>query len=98
MKRSRDCQKAQVAHEMTLQWTVTNVVPSSMTLTLQIFRNAEILSRIHQGLADAVEPGTGVRFGWKQLEWNPLLLLMYAKTLRFGVPYPYTTHFTTSTI
>lgn len=85
MNRSRDCQNAQVAHKLTPQRTVTNVVPSSMTLTLQIFREAEILSQIRQGLAESVEPGTRVRFDWKKLERNPLLLSMYAETLRFGV-------------
>ena len=65
--------------------TVTNVVPSSMTLVSHIVRNALLCSEIRQGLADTVEPGTRLKFDLKKLEKQPLLLSMYAETLRFGV-------------
>ena len=64
---------------------MTNVVPSSFTLALHLFQDASLLSTIRQSLADAIEPGARIKFNLKILEKQPLLLSMYAETLRFGV-------------
>lgn len=64
---------------------MTNVVPSSLTLALHIFRDESLLSTIRQSLAEAIEPGARIQFELKMLEKQPLLLSMYAETLRFGV-------------
>lgn len=64
---------------------MTNVVPSSFTLALHIFRDKSLLSMIRHSLADAIKPGARIKFELKMLEKQPLLLSMYAETLRFGV-------------
>lgn len=56
-----------------------------MTLALHVFRDASILSTIRQSLADTIEPEARLKFDLKRLEKQPLLLSMYAETLRFGV-------------
>lgn len=71
--------------ELTLRRTVTNVVPSSMTLTSHIVRDDLLCSEVRQGLADTIEPGGLLKFDLKKLEKEPLLLSLYAETLRFGV-------------
>ena len=65
--------------------TVTNVVPSSMTLTSQVFSNKAICSEVRQVLGDTIKSTTPLKFDLKLLEKKPLLLSMYAETLRFGV-------------
>lgn len=74
-----------LADKLTLQSSVTNVVPSSMTLALHISRDALTRSKIRQGLDGAIQPGRRLKFDLKKLEKQPLLLSMYAETLRFGV-------------
>lgn len=71
--------------ELTLRRTVTNVVPSSMTLTSHVVRDVSLCSEVRQGLADTIEPGAWLKFDLKKLEKQPLLLSLYAETLRFGV-------------
>ena len=74
-----------LANELTFPRTVTNVVPSSMTLALHVLRDTSLLSEIRQCVADTVEPSSRSKIDWKKLEKKPLLLSMYAETLRFGV-------------
>lgn len=64
---------------------MTNVVPSSFTLAIHILRDKSLLSTIRHSLADAIKPGARIKFELKELEKQPLLLSMYAETLRFGV-------------
>lgn len=64
---------------------MTNVIPSSFTLAIHIFRDKSLLSTIRHSLADATKPGARIKFELKKLEKHPLLLSMYAETLRFGV-------------
>jgi Cytochrome P450 len=56
-----------------------------MTLALHTFRHASLLSEARQCLADTMKPGACSKFDWGKLEKKPLLLSMYAETLRFGV-------------
>lgn len=66
---------------LTFARTVTNVVPSSMTLILHLLRDESLLSDIRRICeADVLQ-----RIDLKALESHPLLLSMYAETLRFGV-------------
>ncbi|KAL8783455.1 MAG: hypothetical protein Q9195_009384 [Heterodermia aff. obscurata] len=64
---------------------VTNVVPSSLTLTLQILQDVSITSDIRRDFEVIVDLGSRIRLDMKKLEAHPLLLSMYAETLRFGV-------------
>ena len=64
---------------------MTNVVPSSMTLALHLFRDKEILSDIRRCSQGSIDRKGHIRFDLKKLEKQPLLLSMYAETLRFGV-------------
>ncbi|KAL9017074.1 MAG: hypothetical protein Q9185_005585 [Variospora sp. 1 TL-2023] len=64
---------------------VTNVVPSAMTLTLQVCKNATVRSELREDLAQMIEPDCRLKFDLQKLEKHPLLLSMYAETLRFGV-------------
>jgi Cytochrome P450 len=73
------------ANKLTSRRTVTNVVPSSITLALHIFRDPSILVEIWQRLADTIKAEDCLKFDWKKLEEQPLLLLIYAETLRFGI-------------
>jgi cytochrome P450 len=64
---------------------VTNVVPSSMTLAIHAFRDLDLLSEIRQRLSSISQPGTLPKLDAKKIEKEPLLLSLYAETLRFGV-------------
>jgi hypothetical protein len=61
------------------------VVPSTMTFSSHMFRDPSILSEIRESVLDTIQPGKGIKFNMKRLEKKPLLLSMYAETLRFGV-------------
>lgn len=63
-----------------LHRSVTNVIPSSMTLALHIFCSPQLLSSLRTSLSCLSKP---LRF--EDLETIPLLLSLYAETLRFGV-------------
>lgn len=72
--------------------SVTNVVPSSATLVLQILRSERLLTSLRSSLLrlpKSYQDGpTGAHlksFEIKDLESVPLLSSMYAETLRFGV-------------
>ena len=56
-----------------------------MTLTSHIVRDALLCSEVRRGLADTIVPGALLKFDLKKLEKQPLLLSLYAETLRFGV-------------
>ncbi|KAK7701462.1 hypothetical protein SLS64_010206 [Diaporthe eres] len=60
--------------------SVTNVVPSSVTLALHIFKSPEILASLRASLDQLPDTPS-----CKDLEAIPLLSSMYAETLRFGV-------------
>ncbi|RYP77924.1 hypothetical protein DL769_003297 [Monosporascus sp. CRB-8-3] len=59
---------------------VTNVVPSSMTLALHIFRFYRVLASLRTSLSRLPKSPS-----IEELETIPLLLSLYAETLRFGV-------------
>ncbi|KAJ5738159.1 hypothetical protein N7493_001314 [Penicillium malachiteum] len=65
--------------------TVTNVVPSTMTLCTHIFHDETLLSEIRSTVQQAIQPGSDLDFDYKKLTAIPLLSSMYAETLRFGV-------------
>lgn len=65
--------------------TVTNVVPSSANLALQAFRDPALLAEVRTSIAPAHQRSQGSKFDLKVLEKQPLLLSMYAETLRFSV-------------
>ena len=68
-----------------LRRTVTNVVPSSMALTAQIFSDTSACSEIRRGLEVSMETGATLIFPATELENQPLLQSMYAETLRLGI-------------
>lgn len=67
--------------------TITNVIPSSLTLALHIFRSASLLASVRQTASESniIAPGPGFKTDMGKLEQQHLLLSMYAETLRFGV-------------
>ncbi|KAL8847243.1 MAG: hypothetical protein Q9221_007699 [Calogaya cf. arnoldii] len=72
--------------DLGLIWaSVTNVVPSSMTMIMHVVRDTALCSAIRRDLLDSIEPGPRLMFDCKKLEKQPLLLSTYAETLRFGV-------------
>ncbi|KAI3322050.1 hypothetical protein HD806DRAFT_536520 [Xylariaceae sp. AK1471] len=73
--------KSVASTDPALIWaSVTNVVPSSMTLALQVFRSQSTLCTLKTSLSRLSSPPTT-----EELESIPLLLSMHAETLRFGV-------------
>lgn len=73
------------ANKLTLQRTVTNVVPSSMTLVLHVLRDISLLVGVRKCITETVGQGATAKFDLRKLEKQPLLLSLYAETLRFGV-------------
>ncbi|KAE8382376.1 cytochrome P450 [Aspergillus bertholletiae] len=65
--------------------TVTNVVPSTMTLCTHMYCDRSLVEDIRGAVQDCIQPGTPLRFDLTKLGKQPLLLSMYAETLRFGV-------------
>jgi hypothetical protein len=74
-----------------LNWTkwffsfVTKVVSSTMMITLKIFMNFKLLSRVRRIVKDAANSTSTLSFNIKVLEKKPLLLSIYAETLRLLV-------------
>ncbi|KAI1770960.1 cytochrome P450 [Hypoxylon cercidicola] len=67
--------------DLALIWaSVTNVAPSTMTLALHVLSSSSLLSSLRTSLSS-----TGPLPSIESLESIPLLLSMYAETLRFGV-------------
>lgn len=75
----RKCHLSRLVSNLTSNSTVTNVVPSSMTLALHAFGDQELLAEIKKRILNRP------KVDYKLLEKDPLLLSMYAETLRFGV-------------
>ncbi|KAI1074867.1 cytochrome P450 [Whalleya microplaca] len=74
-------EKSVASTDLAFIWaTVTNVIPSSMTLALHVFRSQPLLSSLRTSLSQ-LSPSPTI----EDLETVPLLLSMYAETLRFGV-------------
>lgn len=66
---------------LALMWaSVTNVVPSTTSLMLQICNSPSLLSTLQSRLSKASRP-----LSFKELESIPLLNSLYAETLRYGV-------------
>ena len=65
--------------------SVTNVVPSSMALLLHTIGDPSLFLEVQQEVARATDSASNLIFRLKQLEQQPLLLSLYAETLRFGV-------------
>ncbi|KAI4139850.1 MAG: hypothetical protein LQ341_004060 [Variospora aurantia] len=55
--------------------------------TLQVCQNTTLRSELREDLAQMIEPNCRLKFDLKKLEKHPLLLSMYAETLRFGDEY-----------
>ena len=64
---------------------VTNIVPSSMTMALHLFRDVPLLASIRREVGNAAEPTSRLGFDMERLLKQPQLLSMYAETLRYGV-------------
>ncbi|KAL8915923.1 MAG: hypothetical protein Q9172_006566 [Xanthocarpia lactea] len=64
---------------------VTNVTPSSMALLIHTISDASVLAEVRQEIARATESSSPPKFRLRQLEQQPLLLSLYAETLRHGV-------------
>lgn len=56
-----------------------------MTLALHLFRDLSSLSEIRLCVAESIKPHAQDKLDLAKLEQHPLLLSMYAETLRFGV-------------
>ncbi|KAI9706642.1 MAG: hypothetical protein M1836_003651 [Candelina mexicana] len=65
--------------------TVTNVVPSAMALLIHTLGDPSVFLEVQQAVARATESRSQLRFDMKKLEQEPLLLSLYAETLRYGV-------------
>ncbi|RAQ54737.1 cytochrome P450 monooxygenase [Aspergillus flavus] len=65
--------------------SVTNVVPSTMTLCTHMYRDHSLVENIRLAALNCIRPGATLRFDLNKLGKQPLLLSMYAETLRFGV-------------
>ncbi|RAL08033.1 cytochrome P450 [Aspergillus homomorphus CBS 101889] len=66
--------------------SITNVVPSTMTLSTHIFHDSTLARELRSRLQECIRPDTdGVQCNMEKLAKEPLLLSMYAETLRFGV-------------
>ncbi|KAE8402117.1 cytochrome P450 [Aspergillus pseudonomiae] len=65
--------------------SVTNVVPSTMTLCTHMYRDSSLVEDIRIEVRDCIQPGTTSRFDLNKLAKQQFLLSMYAETLRFGV-------------
>ncbi|KAI9664061.1 MAG: hypothetical protein M1821_007552 [Bathelium mastoideum] len=72
--------------DLGLIWaTVTNVVPSSMTLALHLFRDSSLLGEARSLMAPHVQRDPSLVIDMRKIEKQPLLQSVYAETLRFGV-------------
>ncbi|EED13965.1 conserved hypothetical protein [Talaromyces stipitatus ATCC 10500] len=72
--------------DLGLIWaSVTNVVPSTMTLCTQIYRDGSLVSDLRSALRACIRPGKIPSFDIEKIGKQPLLLSMYAETLRYGV-------------
>ena len=56
-----------------------------MALLLHTIGDSSVFMEVQQEVAEATESGPQLRFRMKQLEQQPLLLSLYAETLRHGV-------------
>ena len=56
-----------------------------MTLSVHAFCDISLLAQIRQDLTSMTKPGDQLKHDLGKLEKQPLLLSMYAETLRFGV-------------
>ena len=74
-----------VESTLTFHRTVTNVIPSAMALLIHTISNASILEEVRQEVARTSESKSQSGFKMKELEQQPLLLSLYAETLRYGV-------------
>ena len=74
-----------IVKKLTSHRSVTNVVPSAMTLTLHACRDTSLRSDIRRSMIDTTESADCRRVDLRALESQPLLLSMYAETLRFSV-------------
>ncbi|KAE8396125.1 cytochrome P450 [Aspergillus alliaceus] len=78
--------KSVASTDLGLIWaTVTNVVPSAMTLCTHMYRDRSLAQDIRYTVQDCIRPATTLRFDIEKLGHQPLLLSMYAEALRFGV-------------
>lgn len=65
--------------------SVTNVVPSTMMITLKIFMNFKLLFRVRNAVKDAINPTPKLSFNIKIFEKQSFMLSMYVETFRFFV-------------
>ncbi|PYI05542.1 cytochrome P450 [Aspergillus sclerotiicarbonarius CBS 121057] len=68
--------------------SITNVVPSTMTLCTHMYSDSSLVDELRSVLHHCIQipPGTGsLRLDMEKIGKQPLLLSMYAETLRFGV-------------
>ncbi|PWY88576.1 cytochrome P450 [Aspergillus sclerotioniger CBS 115572] len=66
--------------------SITNVVPSTMTLCTHMYSDSSLVDELRSALRPCIKPGTGsLQLDMDKISKQPLLLSMYAETLRFGV-------------
>ncbi|RAL05357.1 cytochrome P450 [Aspergillus ibericus CBS 121593] len=66
--------------------SITNVVPSTMTLCTHMYSDSSLVEELRSVLRHCLQPGTeSLQLDMEKIGKQPLLLSMYAETLRFGV-------------
>ncbi|PLB54879.1 cytochrome P450 [Aspergillus steynii IBT 23096] len=72
--------------DLGLIWaSVTNIVPSTMILCTQMYRDLSVLKEVRQSCGGHGARQSPLDIDIKSLEKHPILLSLYAESLRFGV-------------
>ncbi|GKZ21546.1 hypothetical protein AbraIFM66951_006728 [Aspergillus brasiliensis] len=73
--------------DLALIWaSITNVVPSSMTLCTQLYSDNSLVTELRSSLSDSIQSeSNSLQFNMDKISKKPLLLSLYAETLRYGV-------------
>ncbi|KAL4961164.1 cytochrome P450 [Aspergillus stella-maris] len=86
LKLDKQDSRAVASADLALIWaSVTNVVPSTVISCLHIYQDISLLKDIRQCARVSTVQKDPLKLDIKLLEKNPLLLSIYAETLRFGV-------------
>ncbi|GCB28270.1 cholesterol 7-alpha-monooxygenase [Aspergillus awamori] len=73
--------------DLALIWaSITNVVPSTMTLCTHVYSDSSLVAELRSSLQDSTQPESGaLHYNMDKISKKPLLLSLYAETLRYGV-------------
>ncbi|KAH8652809.1 cytochrome P450 [Tricladium varicosporioides] len=65
--------------------TVTNIIPSTTTIAHHVFRDKNLLSEIRIIASTSIRSNNPTCFDFRSLEKSPLLMSIYAESVRFGI-------------